>query len=142
MKNVLLFFWQLPQIIIGFFVWVYYLATNKILIDERYGIREDRLIDGVYHVPLKGKQWGISLGGFVFYTVDNPLVMAHELGHVLQSHKWGLLYLLVIGIPGSIARLIAQIQIWTKTYSGWYFYFYTEKEANANAGIIDDELSL
>ena len=124
---ILLYFWQLPQNIAGFLYWL------KITIEK------DKVVVGKTKwskaYSAKTMEGGISLGMYCFLNpvfAKNDAAIAHELiGHTLQSRILGPLYLFVVGIP---SVLNAAFDI-----SECYYDFYTEKDANARAGLTVDE---
>ena len=73
---------------------------------------------------------GISLGSFIFlspYCAKRETTIAHELGHVVDSHKMGILYLFIIGLPSILNAMFN----FTECYYSWY----PERSANKNAGL-------
>ena len=77
----------------------------------------------------------ISLGCFIFlsqYSAQRETTIAHEYGHVKDSHKFGLAYLLIIGIPSIL-------NAWFR-FTECYYSWYPEKWANKNAGLGVDSL--
>ena len=142
MKNIILFVWQLPQAILGFFLFLYFLIANKIVKSEEHKIIESCWIEGIYHVPVIGTNFGVSLGVFIFYTIDNPLIMEHELGHVPDSRFFGWLYLVLIGLPGTIWRIIAEIDLRAGRCADWYWNVPSEMRAHTRAGIKPGDISL
>lgn len=88
-----------------------------------------------YCFAFEGKRMsgGISLGNFIFlspYCAQKETTIAHEYGHVKQSHILGWLYLIIIGLPSIL---------WAGIYRGLgynnYYVFYTEAWANKIAGL-------
>lgn len=125
MITVLLFLWQLPQAIIGFFVWLFYLCTGQ--------IRDIRFAGHVFYISLvanPGTSEGISLCPIIFYKPENPNTLKHEYGHYLQSLKWGWLYLPIVAVPSVQNGILAYWQIKCGTYTGWYNKVYPENEAD------------
>lgn len=126
-KFIGLLIWQLPQSIIGWVMILWFLIIGKVEFIH-------------YHkhafIFMADKMSGsISLGTVVIlcknHSKSNPTIQ-HELGHVIQSHYLGMLYLFVIGIP-SIC--------WAAKYNHFnpnsYYSFYTEKWAN-RLGKVED----
>ena len=96
----------------------------------------------LYHWKWKG---GMSLSNYIFlpFEVDTDegiLIntwkhdyIAHEYGHTLQSHKLGLVYLLVIGLPSLIWA--GCFDKYRKKHGISYYSFYTEKWADKLGGV-------
>ena len=122
--------WQLPQTLIGWFVYQYIKFKDKgCIIDEYYHKT------GHYAVMTKseGFSGGVSLGRYVFTNMqDGWISYDHEFGHSIQSLILGPLYLIIIGIPSSL--LAANI---SDIFDKRYYWFYTEKWADSIAGIRD-----
>lgn len=113
------FLWQLPQNIIAILMMPFIGKMKLIRYELNSFVFECTKMNG-----------GISLGNFVFVSpesVKKETVVVHELGHVLQSHMLGWLYLIVIGIPS----LLNVIFKFTDCYYDWY----TESWANKLAGL-------
>ena len=90
-KFILLFLWQLPQNIVAL-IMMPFLGKMKLIRYSHYAYAFECL-------KMRG---AISLGNFIFLDricSDKDEDIWHEYGHVIQSHKLGWLYLLVIGIP-------------------------------------------
>ena len=117
---VLRFIWELPQNILGSFLWLSlrHKITKVEVIHNRFFI----------HIP----NFGMSLGSFIYWSKsDNAVILInennieHEYGHSIQSIFFGPLYLLIIGLPsilrvlyGSIYYLIKKTK-WQKYYKGY-----------------------
>ena len=116
---VLLFLWQLPQNLVAI-IMLPFIGKLRLIKYENYCfVFEGRFMNG-----------GISLGNFIYlskYSSQRETSIAHELGHVKDSHLFGWFYLLIIGLP-SILNAIFKF---TKCYYDWY----PEKRANKNAGL-------
>ena len=127
LKFIGLFLWQLPQNIIAL-VMIPFLGKLRLVKYDKYCFAfEGERMSG-----------GISLGSFIFlspYCAKRETTVAHEFGHVMDSHRMGLLYLLIIGLPSIL---------WASIYQGLgydnYYVFYTEAWANKNAGLGVDSL--
>lgn len=109
--------WELPQNILGSFVWVF--AQKKIRSTD---VLHTRLF---FNTP----SFGVSLGSFVFYTdTENRYVKIkannrqHEFGHTIQSMIFGPLYLALIGLP-SIARVLYSLLYYKKHKKVWQHYY-------------------
>ena len=122
-KNILIFglyfIWQLPQNVIAL-IMMLFIGKLKLIKYQNY----------CYAFEAKKMNGGISLGNFIFlskYTAKRETTIAHEYGHIIDSHRWGPLYLFIWGIPS----LLNAIFHFTKCYYSWY----TEKSANKHAGL-------
>ncbi len=110
---IILLLWQFPQLMLGCIV---RFAAGKRLI-RRVG----RV--SVYSWSLRS---GLSLGWFCFVPEGaDERIIAHELGHTVQSTKLGPLYLLVIGLPSAVWALLYSLY----SPEGNYCWFYTERWA-------------
>ena len=134
MKNVLdctiralLMLWELPQNIIGAFLFIFFgVFSDSVIFDD-----DDSL--EMYSPMMRG---AISLGVFQIYAdkyLGNrakyvELVRKHEEGHRKQSKMLGPLYLPVIFIPSLVWDFLHSHvrELWTKDY----YSFYTEKWAD------------
>lgn len=131
MKNILkwvflpfIALWQLPQIIVAL-VMLPFIGKMKLVKYDNY----------CWAYECEKMSGAISLGCFIFlspYSAQRETTIAHEYGHVKDSHKFGLVYLLVIGIPSILNAWFN----FTKCYYDWY----PEKWANKNAGLGVDSL--
>ena len=132
MKNVLLWIWQMPQILLGYLLRLFYPASFTLEKDEVKVVFSDRM------------HGGISLGttvivhSHVYVWNDYPLdtlTIRHELGHCKQSRILGWFYLLVIGLPSIF-------HAWFYKYDphdpNKYYRWYTEAWADKLAGIVRD----
>lgn len=116
MKNILLYIWQLPQNILGLIV--------------KSVTRAEKGFAGYYYWRFHS---GLSLGKYIFINEKARVTTAkHEEGHQKQSQKFGLLYLLVIGLPSFVWACLKTIGFFKKTS---YYSFYTEQWADKLAGI-------
>lgn len=120
LKLVLLFLWQLPQNIVALLVMLF-IGKMKLVRFENYcWAFEGSKMSG-----------GISLGCFIFLSPisskHEPTIL-HEYGHVIDSHRFGWLYLFIIGLPSLL---------WASFFSHGkcYYSFFTESRANKNAGL-------
>lgn len=124
MKYLLMYFWQLPQNLLG----VLYrdLLSYK---EKTYLITSTKDFD----VYAKDTPRSVTLGRYIFLSsrADNETIL-HETGHVKQSKILGPLYLLVIGLP-SILWAATHKKIAPKKS---YYCFYTEKWANKLVGLL------
>ena len=115
--KIILYIWQLPQNLLGLLL----LAFHRLLGGE-YRI-EKRDVCVVYR--MSSMRGGISCGRYIIvsYYMSEKNVL-HELGHAVDSRKFGWLYLFIIGLPSLY---------WAMTYRGdnvGYFSFWTERRAD------------
>ena len=128
--------WGLPQTLLGFFMYLYWLPRAK----TRY----------LYHGAIV-TEWttggGISLGLFVFvsekasrYQVDSRIlteaesktgVRVHEYGHCVQSLLLGPLYLIAVGIPSYAWANLPALRKMRREKGMSYYAVWPEKQANA-----------
>lgn len=135
MLTVLLFIWQLPQNIVGFFVVLLVKAQQNTFVTKTTTSSERTL---VYDSP-----WGnaVSLGHFIIIDLRyyGRLTVLHESGHCVQSRLLGPLYLIVVGIPSLVRNIYSRIYINKKLSYGdaydWYYSGYPEKQADKLAGV-------
>jgi hypothetical protein len=126
--NILGYVWQLPQ---------HLLAVVLLLIYRRH-IVETRLHNtSIVFICDKFMSAGISLGNFIFLTERSVFydknVIAHEYGHSLQSYMFGLLYLLIIGIPSLINNLRSRTNADIRKR---YYKLYPERWADQLGGVV------
>ena len=120
--TIILVIWQLPQIIVGFFVRLF---TGAQRWDEA-SVEYDRRI---FTWKLTS---GISLSTYyviVEQEADSNTIK-HEKGHTIQSLILGPLYLIVIGLPSIIWAGL----IYEHTNKS-YYWFYTEAWADKLGGV-------
>lgn len=119
-KFIGLFLWQLPQNIVALIMLPF--------LGKLHLVKYDNYCFAFEGENMKG---GISLGSFIFlspYCAKQKTTVAHEFGHVKDSHKLGFGYLFVIGIPSICWAAF-------KPAKKCYYSFYTERWANENAGL-------
>ena len=126
-KRALLLIWELPQNIIGAFLFIFFAVfSDSVILDD-----DDSL--EMYSPMMRG---AISLGIFRVYAYKYlgngaryvELVRRHEKGHRKQSMMLGPLYLIVIGLPSLIW---AALHSYVKRLGAVdYYSFYTEKWAD------------
>ena len=132
-KRALLMFWELPQNILGAFLFIFFAVfSDSVILDD-----DDSL--EMYSPMMRG---AISLGIFRVYAYKYlgngaryvELVRKHEKeGHRKQSMMLGPLYLIVIGLPSLIW---ATLHSYVKRIGAVdYYSFYTEKWADRLAGV-------
>ncbi|MFO7722598.1 MAG: hypothetical protein R6V49_05165 [Bacteroidales bacterium] len=110
-------FWELPQNLVGFLLFI---AVRKSVI--RVALHQD-------HIFLATKDFGVSLGRFVFF-LDEPNNAAviggrnsvHEYGHAIQSKILGPSYLLLVGIPSILRSFYAEFY-YRVHRKGWIAYY-------------------
>lgn len=122
----LLFIWQLPQNLVALIMMLFIGKLTMVGKTDWCTCYRGSNMSG-----------GISLGSFAFvspYLFNSPEAIAHEmLGHTKQSRILGPLYLLVIGLP-------SLIHAWVHNpFKSCYYDFYTESNANKNAGLTVNE---
>lgn len=124
MRNVLLYFWQLPQNLLGLLLIAFYRPERKHIMDNGNEI--------YFSTRMKG---GISLGKYSIVNVNHyrtdvkkslkrDTVRHEAIGHATQSLYLGWLYLIIIGIPSIVWAIIY------KGESKGYYKFFTEKWAD------------
>lgn len=114
---ILLYVWQLPQIILGEILSLYYGARKG---HDYRGVRLH------YSPSIPG---GISLGRHIIINGRNrndEYEKMHEWGHTRQSLMLGWLYLAVIGLPSIL---------WASRPRRDYFSFWTERWADTLGGV-------
>lgn len=120
--TIILVIWQLPQVVVGFFVRLFTGAKYN----EELSKNNDRRI---FNWKLTS---GISLSTYYIIVRQNADMntVNHEKGHTIQSLYLGPLYLIVIGLPSIIwAGLIH------KHTNKSYYWFYTEAWADKLGGV-------
>ena len=88
-----------------------------------------------FALEAEGMSGGISLGNFIILSkscAKSVTTVAHEYGHVVDSHMFGPLYLFVIGLPSILNAAFG--------FTKCYYNFFTEKRANKHAGLGVDTL--
>ncbi len=107
------FTWEIPQTVIGFFVFL----VCKILKRKTFIYKNSILTET--------KKTGVSLGAFIFcvsvesyssFGHDDPLREAadcrnHEHGHTIQSKMLGPLYLLIVGLPSLTMNILTTLKV-------------------------------
>lgn len=133
MKEVLLWIWQLPQNLVGYF-----------LTRSTKEIRDFRCSDGewvsVYYTS-NVFGCGVSLGKYIildydkYYTFTSTLVVNHEHGHQKQSRYLGWCYLIVVGLVSALFNNVWDRLFhkkWTaKKRNTWYYSRFPENWADA-----------
>lgn len=114
MKNIfsfilklILFIWQLPQNIIGCIILL--INKNNALKKSYNNIN--------YYIVNKGIGAGISLGYFIFLSSKSKNItltdIMHEHGHQIQSLYFGLIYLVIIGLPSIFLNIFNYIDLFS-----------------------------
>lgn len=114
------FLWQLPQNIVALFM-IPFIGKMKLI---KYDLHS-------FAFECSKMNGGISLGNFIFVSPESAkkeTTVLHEYGHVVDSLKFGWLYLFIIGIPS-----LYWVTLGSKNKC--YYSFFTEKRANTNAGL-------
>ena len=128
--------WELPQSLLG--------AALLCALRWRGAVRGvEARPDGRRMVATRGV--GVSLGAYVFWPdagrgPESPaarLVRAHELGHAVQSRRWGPAYLLVVGVP-SVSRFWFDVVHWRVRGRAWgrYYDAWPEDDADRLGGVV------
>lgn len=124
--TLLLWIWQLPQ----------HLLALIILLINRKNTRVMETATGIkYYLVKYIMDCGISLGDYIIIDADFSVCIVdvhHEYGHSIQSHIFGPLYLLVIGLPSIINNIISRVK--DKPFK-WYYTRYPEKWADSLGGV-------
>lgn len=123
----LLYVWQLPQVIIGSIVYLYY----------KHNIKDTYNRGIVKYYFVKDFPGGISLFPFIiisYKSMYNVNSINHEYGHYIQSLYLGPLYIFIIGIPSATWAFLYG-RIIKETHNG-YYKFYTEKWADKLGSVI------
>lgn len=124
--TLLLWIWQLPQ----------HLLALIILLINRKNTRVMETATGIkYYLVKYIMDCGISLGDYIIIDADFSVCIVdvhHEYGHSIQSHIFGPLYLLVIGLPSIINNIISRAR---DKSSKWYYTRYPEKWADSLGGV-------
>ena len=130
-KKSILWIWQLPQNILG----ICFFGILKIskAINESYPYKDTK----VYYYNNSFLS-GVSLGNYIFIrgkltNFSKHYTVLHEYGHHIQSMRWGIFYLFIIGIPSVINNLWDRFFHKKWSYSDryiWYYSRYPEKQAD------------
>lgn len=114
------FLWQLPQNLVAILM-MPFIGKMKFICFDIY----------TFAFECSKMKGGISLGNFIFLSPNNAkkeTSILHEYGHVIDSQKFGWLYLFYIGIPSLCWAAF-------RSKDKCYYDFYTEKRANEYAGL-------
>jgi len=133
-KEILMYVWQLPQHLLARVIWEALWLAKRIIQTEY-----DCTFPGNVFITIRVKSMGVSLGRYIFLDEGyGSIDRKHERGHSFQSHTWGPLYLLVIGIPSVIGNLWDRIfhKWWSaEKRSAWYYSRWPEKQADKLGGV-------
>lgn len=121
MKEILLYIWQLPQMLLGLLLRAIYKGN-----DSQY---EDAIVRRSTKM-----QGGISLGKYIIINQwSGKKTVMHEYGHSIQSKRWGWLYLPVIGLSSiTWAGLYGTV---IESSANGYYKFWTERRADKLGGV-------
>ena len=128
--DVLMYIWQLPQNLLGIVVRAFYHVDHKLVYNRLSVINVCKKFPGC-----------VSLGDTIIvnaYPHDKEGWddVKHELGHQVQSRKWGWLYLIVIGLPSSIFNVYDRLfHDNDKKWFKWYYNLPWEKDADKKGGV-------
>ncbi len=117
MKRIMLYLWQLPQNLVGWFVFNM-LEAKSSPIDKGVFLHHKSFFSSV------------SLGKFIILNEYqyNGKTLRHEYGHQKQSQYLGWFYLPVIGLPSVIGNLLFRIEFIRKRFN--YYHQPWEKWAD------------
>ncbi len=118
-KKVLLYIWQLPQHLLGLFLFVCYRNCGRF----KYRGKIYQYSDNI--------PGAISLGNYIITGSKRQITLDHEYGHTVQSKKWGPLYLIIVGITS-----LYHTQF---TPNDKYYTVWPENEADKLGGVIRDK---
>ena len=117
MKRIMFYLWQLPQNLVGWFVFNM-LEAKSSPIDKGVFLHHKSFFSSV------------SLGKYIILNEYqyNGKTLRHEYGHQKQSQYLGWFYLPVIGLPSVIGNLIFRIEFIRKRFN--YYHQPWEKWAD------------
>ncbi len=133
-KGILRHTWEMPQSFIGHVVSQGRNTFGNVSrVDYLGGVTFATKEKSTYHMGITFgdyvNTWTYScIDNFNNYLINDQLFM-HEYGHTIQSKRWGLLYLLSIGIPSGVSQLFDDWGLFNHNHD----YFYSEVWANRNA---------
>ena len=111
--------WQLPQAVAGAALYLWYAPGAG-------RVRRVGTVQAVFNRRFPG---GISLWPFVFLDREDPQELAHEIGHTVQSLRWGWLYLPVVGLTSVFHLLCRRRGLFWSCHSD-YYSVWPENEAD------------
>ena len=131
---IILWIWQLPQNILGI-LWMLMRRAKRQVFEDTDGTKIVW-----YALPAHIRASGVCLGNYIICMGDSDgTLIRHEYGHQIQSKRWGLLYLFVVGIPsayraGYLSRKMIERNKWNISnwhlYREWYYSAWPEDEAD------------
>lgn len=122
---VLLFIWQIPQILASLFLLIFIHNKPVKYTNDKTGLTVWRV-----HHSFR-TCW--SMGPFIFVPDKQPeRIRKHESGHSVQSIYLGPVYLFAVGIPSAILLGIRKAK---KKDEKWYYSRYPENWANKLGGV-------
>ena len=132
MIKFLLFLWQFPQDLVGFF-WTRFLEKES--------------VNGITFYYGRCFKCGVSLGDYIILdnvyrnTTKKKLIQTvkHEYGHSKQSKFFGPFYLLFVGLPSVCGNMVDRYDHggWTILQrKKWYYSKYPEKWADKLGGVV------
>ena len=131
MKKVLLWLWQLPQNLLGWFLSIFADKKHNYICNDGKEYR-------IYFMSLFGS--GVSLGNYIIFDTAYKTYIAildisvkHEHGHQKQSMYLGPLYLIVIGIPSVLGNIYSRL---FHKESEWYYKQPWEAWADKLGGVV------
>ena len=142
MRNIILFTWQLPQTLLGYFLIFFYKFILGRKIDSFYYY--ETTVYFIEDFPSKNNISGVALGKVIildynrFFQKENSLItIKHEYGHVLQGYYFGPLYLILIGIPSIVQNILSMFK--SMDYRRRYYDRYPENWADELGGVTVEE---
>jgi len=123
-----LFIWQLPQHIAAGCLALYLILTGHFV--------SKRVIEGISIYDVSGREFGVSLGNFIFIGslyrarasyAAYERTCKHERGHQYQSLMLGPLYLFFVGIPSAFFNVIGRVY---RPFNERYYKRYPEAWAD------------
>lgn len=128
MKDALLFFWQLPQWLLGALCWAFYCLKDGRKAEGMWVYCGTERIARLCVVRI-GRRAAFTLGDWVFFDREWFLdggrrvkvkdAVRHEVGHVGQSRILGWLYLPVIALPSVVMTAIAPNMVQRFYFEAW-----------------------
>jgi hypothetical protein len=132
----LLFIWQLPQHLVALLFWGALRLVGKIV--KRCEPTKP-ISFGLTIIRIKIKHFGLSLGDYIFLGIidsennTDGNTFLHERGHTRQSHHFGPLYLLIVGLPSITRNIYSRIK---HKDSKWYYSAWPENNADKLGGVV------
>lgn len=124
------YFWQLPQLILGWIVLKYVKCYSSLTVYQNE--RRPGCTIYQYHSQ-KLNIYGVSFGRIIIVGPRaGSITMDHEYGHSRQSRILGPLYLVVVGIPSLFVNVLWRMGI--VKYED-YYRWYPERWADRLGGV-------